>query len=90
MRVSHLKRWLLAGASALLVVSALFIATYAQQEVENGSSDDQYMLAGLLGKSSSASARVTLIIPPRPEKVKNEASTKQQTGKKVEKDTAKK
>ena len=67
MDVSRCSRTL---AGALL---SLLIAGSVPVQAEKEEPEDKVLLAGPMGKSSSASARVTLVIPPRPETTKQPA-----------------
>ncbi|AMO58461.1 hypothetical protein GZ77_18905 [Endozoicomonas montiporae] len=69
------------------VLSILFAVTMPVQA--DTSKKKTMIIAGPIGKSSSASARITLVIPPRPDKAKPSASQKKESDQSVDKKTQK-
>ena len=63
------------------ILSMLFVVMFSFMSIQAKSNNNNPMiLAGPIGKSSSASARITLVIPPRPDKARK--PTTQQTSEK--------
>lgn len=71
MDFKRLVKWMSGAFLSMFVVLAM--------SAQSGSSaKKQQIIAGPIGKSSSASAKITLVIPPRPDKAK-QASAKNTT-----------
>ncbi|MET4696346.1 hypothetical protein [Endozoicomonas lisbonensis] len=69
MNVKRQAKWMSGAALSILFAFATPVQADTQEK-------KAMILAGPIGKSSSASARITLVIPPRPDKAK-QSSTKQ-------------
>ena len=77
MNVKRQVKWMSGAALSILFTFAM----PAQAETNNKKA---LILAGSIGKSSSASARITLVIPPRPDKNKQVTKAEQSSAKKSE------
>ena len=70
-----------------LTITAIFCSSWNLSAFADKTDHQTMILAGGAGSTSSASARVTLIIPPRPTQPAKQAASKESTSTPPEEDT---